>query len=153
MRRGVIAMSVVCFLYAGYVGAGTVRMLAWPTSVSLMPQAEQLPGLNWAVPYVAIIVGLVWTLIGWGLLQSRNWARWAAILVATWGTASSLAPTLYYSPLWEPFLLVGFQIIVRIVIVWYLLRRPVARQFSKSAKAVCTDATTAEARSSLRQGG
>src|SRR5450759_3940477 len=124
MRRGIIVIAVVCFLYAGYVGAGAVRMFAWPTSVSLMPHAEQLPGLRWAVPYVAIIVGLVWTLIGWGLLQSRNWARWAAILVATWGTASSLAPTLYYSARWGPFLLVGLQIIVRVIIVWYLFRPP-----------------------------
>jgi hypothetical protein len=136
MRRlaGVNAIAVICFLYAGYLGAGAVlSTIGLPSP--MMPSAEYLPGLKRAVPYLAILVGLGWTLIGRGLLQTRSWARWAVILMAVWGIASGLAPTLYYSPLWGPFLLVGLQIIVRAVIVCYLLRASVARQFSQPAKA------------------
>src|ERR1700691_1872435 len=140
MRRltGVTVIAVICFLYAGYLGAVAVSMLAWPGSGSLMPRAEGLEGLasfKRFVPYAAILGGLGWTLIGRGLLHSRNWARWAMMLVAAWGAISSLA-LLYYSYLWGPFLWVGLQIMVRVVVVCYFLRSSIARQFSPSRKSV-----------------
>jgi hypothetical protein len=140
MRRltGVTIIAVICFLYAGYLGAAAVSMLAWPGSGSLMPRAEGLEGLasfKRFVPYAAILGGLGWTLIGRGLLHSRNWARWAMMLVAAWGAISSLG-LLYYSYLWGPFLWVGLQIMVRVVVVCYFLRSSIARQFSPSRKSV-----------------
>src|SRR3981081_3130938 len=97
-----------------------------------MTGAAQLPGLQWVGPYGALIVGLVWGLVGWGLLQSQHWARWTVMLGAVWGIASSLAPALIFSTrLWWPFLLVGLQIIVRVAVVWYLFRASVAAAFSK----------------------
>ena len=137
MRRltGVTIIAVICFLYAGYLGAVAVSMLAWPGLQSLMPRAEGLASFKRFVPYVAIVGGLGWTLIGRGLLNSRNWARWAMMLVAAWGAISSLA-LLYYSYLWGPFLWVALQIMVRVVVVCYLFRSSVAHQFSPSAKTV-----------------
>lgn len=143
MRRltGVTIIAVICFLYAGYLGAAAVTMLTWPFSQSLMPRAEGLEGLEGLtsfkrfVPCVAILGGLGWALIGRGLLHSRNWARWAMILVAAWGAVSSLG-LLYYSYLWGPFLWVGLQIMLRILVVCYFLRSSVARHFSPSRKSV-----------------
>ncbi len=137
-RSGIIVIAVNCFLYAGYMGAEAVWTLLSPRSIAANPSVEllqQSPKFGRIVPYLAIIVGLGWTLIGRGLLQFRNWARWAMILVATWGIVSALAPKLYYSLLWWPFLLVALQIVVRVVVVIYLLRASVARQFSPSVKA------------------
>jgi hypothetical protein len=132
---GVTAIAVICFLYAGYLGASAAWMLVYPRSASLIPSVEDMPTLKRTVPYIALLMGLCWTVFGRGLLEFRNWARWAIIIVAIWGIVSGLAPRLYYSPMWEPFLCVGLQIIARIVIVWYLLRASVARQFSQSATA------------------
>ena len=136
MRRppGVIVLAIICFLYAGYIGSAGV-LLVRPTMPSPMPGADQLPGLQRAGPYGALIVGLIWVLVGWGLLQLCNWARWTVMLAAVWGIASGLAPALVFStPLWWPFLLTGLQIIVRVATVWYLFRASIADRFSKSAK-------------------
>jgi hypothetical protein len=137
MRRppGVIALAIICFLYAGYVGGASVLMLARPTMPLTMPGAYQLPGLERAGPCWVLILGLTWALVGCGLLQLRNWARWTVMLASVWGIASGLAPALLFStPRWWPFLLTGLQIIVRVAAVWYLFRASIADQFSKSAK-------------------
>ena len=137
MRRppGVIVLAIICFLYAGYVGGASVLMLVRPTMPSPLPGADQLPGLQRAGPYGALVVGLIWALVAWGLLQLCNWARWTVMLAAVWGIASGLAPALLFStPLWWPFVLTGLQIIVRVAAVWYLFRASIADRFSKSAK-------------------
>jgi hypothetical protein len=129
--RGITVIAVICFLYAGYLGAAAVSLLVWPGSQPLLPALQGLASARHFVPYIAIIGGLGWTLIGRGLVHSRNRARWAMMLVAAWGAISSLA-LLYYSDLWGPFLWIGLQIMVRVVVVCYLLRSSVARQFSSS---------------------
>jgi len=136
MRRltGVTIIAVICFLYGGYLGAAAMSTLV-PGMQSLMPRAEGLGRLQRFVPYVAILAGLGWTLIGAGLLHSRNWARWAMILVAAWGAISSLR-LLYWSYLWGPFLWVALQIMVRLFVVYYLLRSSVACQFGPVRKPV-----------------
>ena len=132
---GVVAVAIICFLYAGYVGGASVWMLASPMTPSIMPGIEQFPGLQLVGPYGALVIALVWVLAGWGLLQSRNWARWAVMLASVWGIASTLAPALVFSiHLGWPLLRVGLQIIVRIAVVWYLFQASVADRFSKSAK-------------------
>ena len=132
---GVSAIAVICFLYAGYVGAAGVWMLVWPRSISTMPGSGQFNALKWVGPYVPLLVGLAWALIGWGLLQLHNWARWVVMLTSVWGIASSLALALVFSArLWWPFLLVGLQITVRLAVVLYLSRASVADRFTKSVK-------------------
>jgi hypothetical protein len=127
---GLVAVAVLCFLIAGYIGAAGVWMLVWRKTISTMPGATQLPGIQMGGPYPALLVGIMWIILGWGLLKLRNWARWAAMLVAVWGIASGLAQALVFSARFGwPVLLVGFQIVVRIAVVWYLLRSPVADQF------------------------
>ena len=80
-----------------------------------------------------LAMGISWALIGWGLLRLQNWARWAAMLAAVWGIAGGLSYALVFSVHLGWSLL---QIVVRVVVVWYLFRAPVADQFIKPAKAI-----------------
>ncbi len=131
---GVVTIGVGYLLYAGYLGGAGVWMLVSSGSIP-MPGATLLPGLRLGGPYVTLSVGAAWALIGWGLLQSHNWARWTVIVMSVWAISTGLAQSIVFAPLWWPFFFVGLQILGRLAIVFYLLRRPVARQFSKSARA------------------
>jgi hypothetical protein len=80
-------------------------------------------GLELAGPYMALLVGAGWALVGWGLFRLHNWARWAAMLVMTIGIAS-LVPKISAAELGVPLLWYGLQIALRAAAAWYLAQAP-----------------------------
>src|ERR1700733_14077201 len=78
---GVTAISVLFFLAAIYLWAIGAVMLVSPGAISMMSGAPLMYGLELAGPYMALLVGCGWALIGWGLYRLHNWARLAAVVV------------------------------------------------------------------------
>jgi hypothetical protein len=88
-----------------------------------MSGAQFMYGLEIAGPYMALLVGAGWALIGWGLFRLHNWARWAAMLVMTVGIAW-LVPKISSAELGLPLLWCGLQIALRAAVAWYLAQAP-----------------------------
>ena len=64
-------------------------------------------------------------MVGWGLYRLKSWARWCAVLLMVIGVAGAVpAVSAAARELGWRFLLSGTQIMVRIVITWYLVASP-----------------------------
>ena len=106
-------------------------MLIRPGLVSMALGAPLLFGLELAGPYMFLLLGAVGGLIAWGLLRTNNWARRAAALAAMLGILL-LVPRVsgdLIAMQFENLALGGFQIIVRVIVAWYLYQGPVAEIF------------------------
>jgi len=120
---GVIAISALFFLAAIYLRTiGVVKLFA-PNAVSLMAGRHFMYGLELAGPYMALLVGAAYALVGWGLFRLHNWARWAAMLVMVLGVAS-LVPRISMAELGVPILWYGLQIALRVAVGWDLAQAP-----------------------------
>jgi hypothetical protein len=120
----VTAIAALFFLVAGYlVAIGIVEFVAPGTLSSIatgVTYGRELTGAQ-----TAISVGAGWALVGWGLYRLRNWARWCAIVLMVIGVAGSVpAVSAAARDLTWRFFLYGAQIMVRIVIAWYLAASP-----------------------------
>lgn len=80
-------------------------------------------GLELAGPYMALLFGTGYALVGWGLLRLHNWARWAALAVMVVGVAA-LVPKISIAELGIPVFWYGFQIALRVAVGWYLAQAP-----------------------------
>src|SRR5580704_8154123 len=84
---GVTAIAALFGLAAIYLWTiGMVKLLA-PNAISLMSVASLMYGLELAGPYMALLVGSGWALVGWGLFRLHHGARWDAMLVMKIGIA------------------------------------------------------------------
>jgi hypothetical protein len=120
---GVTAIAVFFFLAALYLWTiAAVKLLA-SNAISLMSGAQLMFGLELAGPYMALLIGCGWALVGWGLFRMHNWARWAAMLVMTIGIAW-LVPRISMAELAGPILWYGLQIALRAAAAWYLAQAP-----------------------------
>ena len=120
---GVTAIAALFGLAAIYLWTiGMVKLLA-PNAISLMSGASLMYGLELAGPYMAVLVGSGWALVGWGLFRLHNWARWAAMLVMTIGIAW-LVPKISMAEIGVPILWSGLQIALRAAAAWYLAQAP-----------------------------
>ncbi len=123
---GVVAIAIVFFFAAVYLGLVGAVMLVSPGTASMALGAPLLSGLELAGPYMFLLTAGVLGLVGWGLLRLNNWARWAAITIGFVGVVmlvpavSAAAVDLRVSLVWG-----GLGIIVRVMIVWYLFQEPV----------------------------
>jgi hypothetical protein len=113
------------FLVGGYlVVVGIVEFIV-PGTLALTRAAGITYGRELDGPQTAISVGGGWTLIGWGLYKLKNWARWCAVLLMVIGVAGSVpAVSAAARDLGWAFFVNGAQIMVRIVIAWYLVASP-----------------------------
>jgi|SRR5579862_2098787 len=119
----VTAISGLFFLAAIFLWTvGVVKLLA-PNAVALMSASPFMYGLELAGPYMVLLVGTGWALIGWGLFRLRNWARWAAMAVMVISVAS-LVPTISQAEIGVPLLWYGLQIALRAAVAWYLAQAP-----------------------------
>src|ERR1700693_3819047 len=120
---GVTAIAALFGLAAIYLWTiGMVKLLA-PNAISLMSGASLMYGLELAGPYMALLVGTGWALVGWGLFRLHNWARWAAMLVMTIGIAWLVAK-MSMAEIGGAILWSGLQIALRAAAAWYLAQAP-----------------------------
>lgn len=115
----VTVISILFFAAAIFLWTiGLVKLLA-PNAISLMSGSQLMYGLELAGPYMALLVGSGWGLIGWGLFRLHNWARLAAMAVITVGIAW-LVPKISAAEIGLPLLWYGLQIALRAAAAWYL---------------------------------
>jgi hypothetical protein len=125
MQRPIgVTVLAALFLLAGiYLWMIAVVKLLAPEAISLMSSAPLMYGLELAGPYMAMLVGTGYALVGWGLLRTQNWARWASMLVMVISVAS-LVPKISMAELGVPVVWYGLQIALRAAVAWYLAQAP-----------------------------
>ena len=120
---GITGIAILFFLTAIYLWAiGALKLLA-PEAISLMRGAPLMYGLELAGPYMALLVGGGYALVGWGLFRLHNWARWAAMAVMVLG-AWSIVPRISMAEIGVAILWYGLQIALRVAVGWYLAQAP-----------------------------
>jgi len=120
----VTVIAALFFLVGGYLAAiGIIEFVVPGSSMALgagITYGRELSG-----PQTALSVGAGWALVGWGLSRLRNWARWCAILIMVIGIAGSVpAVSAAARDLTWRFWFFGAQIMVRVVIAWYMFASP-----------------------------
>ena len=127
MKRpaSVTVISALFFLVAAYLVAIGIIELVAPGTLSLTLGAGVTYGRELDGPQTALSVGAGWALIGWGLYRLHNWARWCAMALMVIGVAGSVpAVSAAARDITWRFFFYGFQIMVRVVIAWYLAASP-----------------------------
>ncbi len=115
----VTAISALFFMAGIYLWVlGVVKLLA-PNVISLMMGSQLMYGLELAGPYMALLVGAGWAVIGWGLFRLHNWARLTAMAVIVVGIAW-LVPKISAAEPGLPLLWYGLQIAMRAAAAFYL---------------------------------
>jgi hypothetical protein len=129
----VTVIAVLFFLVAGYLVAIGIADLVAPGTLSMTMRTGVTYGRELTGPQTALSVGVGWALVGWGLYRLRNWARWCAVLLMVIGVAGSVpAVSAAARDLGWRFFFYGAQIMVRVVIGWYLAASPeVVEAFAK----------------------
>jgi hypothetical protein len=121
----VTVIAALFFLVAGYLVAIGIAEFVAPGMMEMMRGTGVTYGRELNGPQTAISVGAGWALVGWGLYRLRNWARWCAMALMVLGVAA-LVPAVSAAArdlTWR-FFFYGAQIMVRIVIGWYLAASP-----------------------------
>ncbi len=121
----VTVIAALFFLVAAYlVTIGIIEFVA-PGSVSMTLRTGVTYGRELTGPETAVSVGAGWALVGWGLYRLQNWARWCAMVLMVIGIAGSVpAVSAAARDLNWRFFLYGAQIMLRVVITWYLAASP-----------------------------
>ncbi|MGA8865656.1 MAG: hypothetical protein WB510_01735, partial [Candidatus Sulfotelmatobacter sp.] len=63
---GVTAIAIIFLLAAAYLFVIAIVMLVLPGAISMIYEAPFMYGLELAGPYMTLIVGAGWALVGWG---------------------------------------------------------------------------------------
>ena len=121
----VTILSLLSLSAAVYLWAIAAILWIAPGVLSLQAGKYFMYGLELAGPYMILLFGAGYALIGWGLFRLQNWARWAAMLVMVLGVAS-LVPKISMAELGFPVFWYGFQIALRVAVGWYLAQAPSA---------------------------
>ena len=119
----VTILALLSFAAALYLWALAAVLWIAPGALSLMAGKYFMYGLELAGPYMILLFGTGYALIGWGLFRLHNWARWAAMLMMALGVAS-LVPKISMADLGIPLFWYGFQIAARVAVGWYLAQAP-----------------------------
>jgi hypothetical protein len=119
----VTILALLSLAAASYLWSLAAILWIAPGAVPLMAGKYFIYGLELAGPYMVLLFGGGYALIGWGLFRLHNWARWAAMLVMVLGVAS-LVPRISMAELGIPVFWYGFQIAARVAVGWYLAQAP-----------------------------
>ena len=129
---GVNLISILFLSTAAYLIVVGAVMLLRPGTISMSSGADLLGGLEVAGPYMFLLIAVVATAIGVGLLRLHNWARRLAILTALFGmvlllpdVSSAVLDFRIAKLVWG-----GLGVMVRAMIVWYLYQQPVKEAFT-----------------------
>ena len=127
--NGVTAIAIAFILSSAYLAILGFGRLVAPEAVRLSLAAPLLHGLEISGPYMLLLVGATFCLVGYGLLRLKNLARWAAIILAIAGVVL-LIPKVSAdaAELSLRLLLAGLAVMVRVVIVWYLWQSSTAEK-------------------------
>jgi hypothetical protein len=121
----VTVIAALFFLIAGYLVAIGIADFVAPGTLAMTMKTGVTYGRELTGPQTALSVGAGWALVGWGLYRLRNWARWCAMLLMVIGVAGSVpAVSAAARDLGWRFFFYGAQIMVRVVIAWYLAASP-----------------------------
>ena len=128
---GVVAIAVLFFLASAYL---TVLAIIWFINPDAFPLSLAVPllhGLELAGPYMFLICAAVGVVVGIGLLRLNNYARRATILIAVAGIVM-LIPKMSAAAvdISAELFIAAIQVIVRVVIVWYLWQNWTAKEFN-----------------------
>jgi hypothetical protein len=119
-----ITVIAALFVLAGvYLWSLALISLLAPAAVSLMAGVWFMFGLVVAGPYMALIVGAAWMIVGVGLFQLQNWARWIAMGVTVL-YVFALAPAISMARLGLPVFWYGLLIALVSAVGWYLAQSP-----------------------------
>ena len=137
MRRpaGVTTIAILFLFNAMCLCSVSIIMLTAPEALASLRGLRWLGGAEIGSPYVALLVGTIWGLIGWGLIRMRGWARLAAMLLIAPGMAFGIVALITASRFPWSLLPVGLEILAGLVVVWYFFTAPIIEQFSKTTKA------------------
>ncbi|MGA8442870.1 MAG: hypothetical protein WB762_07830 [Candidatus Sulfotelmatobacter sp.] len=121
----VTVIAALFFLVAAYlVTIGIVEFVA-PGTLSMTRAAGITYGRELNGAQTALSVGAGWALVGSGLYRLHNWARGCALILMVIGVAGSVpAVSAAARDLTWRFFFYGAQIMVRVVIAWYLAASP-----------------------------
>ena len=134
---GVTLIAILFFLAGVYLCVIGAVMLIAPGEVSMRSGAPLMFGLELAGPYMALLIGAAWGLVGWGLLRQSKWARWAAIAAVAAGIGL-MVPSVSQAAInlnWPVLLSGGLQVAIRTAALWYLMQVRVAETFAKDKAA------------------
>jgi hypothetical protein len=118
----VTVISLLFCAAASYLWVLAATLFISPGTISLMAGKHFLYGLELAGPYMILLFGFGYALIGWGLFRLHNWARWMVMLVMVIGVAS-LVPRISMAQLGLPVFWYGLQIALRVALAWYSRKR------------------------------
>jgi hypothetical protein len=121
----VTVIAALFFLVAGYLVVIGIAEFFDPGALTVTRGVGLTYGRELSGPQTAISVGLGWALVAWGLYRLHNWARWCALLLMVIGIAGSVpAVSAAARDITWRFFFYGAQIMVRVVIAWYLAASP-----------------------------
>ena len=119
-----VTIIATLFCAAGvYLWIVGVTQLISPGTLSLMAGKQFMYGLELAGPYMALLIGAGYALVGWGLFRLNRFARWAAMIVMAIGIGW-LVPKISMAELGIPVFWYGLQIALRVAVAWYLSQAP-----------------------------
>ena len=131
---GVAVIAFAFLLASAYLLAAGGLMLFRPGLVGMAAGAVLLSGLEVAGPYMFLLIAALGLAISWGLFHLHNWARRVAALAAIAGIVllipriSDDAVSLRVGRLaWA-----ALQLVLRVLIVFYLYQSPVRVAFEAS---------------------
>jgi hypothetical protein len=119
----ITAISLLFCAVGAYLWILGATLLISPGTLSMMAGRHFMYGLELAGPYMILLFGSGYAIVGWGLFRLRNWARWIAMLVMVIGVAS-LVPKISMAELGVPVFWYGLQIALRVALAWYLAQAP-----------------------------
>jgi hypothetical protein len=129
---GVTLVALLLTLIGVFLIGVTLARMFSPGLVLPIRHTAVLRTMGLVNSYFAILAGVVWILIAWGLFTLHGFARMAAMILIFMGVGFDVgllvmgAPGFSRFPLW-----ITASILVRLIIVWYLFRSPVAEKFQK----------------------
>lgn len=121
----VTLISIYFLVAALYLWILAAILLAAPGRLSLTLGSRFMHGLELAGPYMMLLVGSGYALIGWGLFRLHNWARWLALAFIAL-SIGSLVPVISSERFDWKFFASGIEIAILAAAGFYLAQGPTA---------------------------
>jgi len=127
MLIGIIAVSSATFLIAYKNDAYPLFVEEYIKFVSLYEinlNEEELELIYDVASYTALLLGVVYIISGYGLFTLREWGRILTVIIAGFNVLYSLF-LFFVNPL------AGLEVAVNVLIIWYLMRPEIKRNFGR----------------------